>query len=150
MLMKNKSVDVNIQDLDGHTALHWAADKGSSDIVKALLSSSNIRINTQNHEDGYCPLSIAVGGGFKDVVAILVEDERTDLNVSDKDGFTALHTAAKGISGNSGEDERKKKKDILEMLLKHPKVEKSKKDKQGKTAEQRVPKKAADVLKLFK
>ena len=80
--MKNKSVDVNIQDLDGHTALHWAADKGSSDIVKALLSSSNIRINTQNHEDGYCPLSIAVGGGFKDVVAILVEDERTDLNVS--------------------------------------------------------------------
>ena len=41
-------------------------------------------------------------------------------------------------------------KDILEMLLKHPKVDKSKKDKQGKTAEQRVPKKATDVLKLFK
>ena len=82
--MENKSVDVNIQDLDGHTALHWAADKGSSDIVKALLSSSNIKINTQNHEEegGYYPLIIAVGGGFKDVVAILAEDERTDLNVS--------------------------------------------------------------------
>ena len=81
-MMENKSVDVNIQDLDGHTALHWAADKGSSDIVKALLSSSNIKINTQNHEDGYYPLIIAVGGGFKDVVEILAKDERTDLNVS--------------------------------------------------------------------
>ena len=68
-------MDVNRADEDGHTALIWAADKGSEEVRHTSLSPS-------------CTVCYKV-------VDLLLERPELELNSQDGDGFTALYCAAK-------------------------------------------------------
>ncbi|WP_164503859.1 ankyrin repeat domain-containing protein [Rickettsiales endosymbiont of Stachyamoeba lipophora] len=45
-----KHIDVNIQDNDGWTALHYAVKKGHTEIAKYLVQHSKANINLKNHK----------------------------------------------------------------------------------------------------
>ncbi|WP_277592635.1 ankyrin repeat domain-containing protein [Rickettsiales endosymbiont of Stachyamoeba lipophora] len=48
----NEKVDVNAADTLGNTALHHAAKNRNLDIIRILLNSEEIEVNTQNMHKG--------------------------------------------------------------------------------------------------
>ena len=78
-LLKHPAIDVNCVDLDGHSALTWAADKGHTELVKLLLGR-DLNVNVRDNE-GYTPLICAAQMARIDVVDLLLEDGRTDVNL---------------------------------------------------------------------
>ena len=82
--------DLNIQDDDGDTPLHWAAD-GYTDIARALIDAG-ADLNIQD-DDGWTPLHWVAGSGYTDIARALI-DAGADLNIQDDDGWTPLHQVA--------------------------------------------------------
>ena len=62
--------DVNAQDNQGRTALHWAASLGSTAIVKKLSSEYSINIDARDHKSR-TPLFLATMNNHPDSVALL-------------------------------------------------------------------------------
>ncbi|CAN0292326.1 unnamed protein product, partial [Scytosiphon promiscuus] len=85
--------DVNISGVvDGHTALHLAAERGSDRIVNALLAAGADKDALDN--GGATPLIWAADRCHLTVVNTLLEAD-ADVNISGADeGHTALHVAA--------------------------------------------------------
>ena len=49
--MLRRDIEVNAIDVDGHTALIWASDKGNIEVVNHLLKHKDLKVNHQvNHE----------------------------------------------------------------------------------------------------
>lgn len=85
-------VDVNAPEVDGMTALHWAARLNDVATVELLLrAGANVR--TANRYD-VTPLSLACMNGSAVLVRLLLK-AGADANTSLPDGETALMTAAR-------------------------------------------------------
>lgn len=95
-IKKHKGVISLKRDVDGHTALILAIEKGHRDTVELLLE------NGASSSEG---LPWAAGSGYKDIVKQLL-DWGADINARDTYGWTALMTAA-----HTGHNE------IIELLL---------------------------------
>jgi ankyrin repeat protein len=83
--------DVNAQDDQGFTPLHFAAASGTSDEVVQLLLDAGADINARNHNDE-TPLYLAVANttaGKLPIVRLLRERD-ADPTIPAHDGFTAL------------------------------------------------------------
>ncbi len=86
-------VDVNSVDKDkyGNTALHYAAYKNKTEIVKLLLSKgANVNAVSINKET---PLHLACFYGNKEVIELLLA-AGANVNAVRIDGWTPLHVAA--------------------------------------------------------
>ena len=69
-LLRN-GADVNAAQGDGMTALHWAAQKGDTELVAMLLSAgASVRATTRL--GGYTPMHLASQAGHPRVVAALL------------------------------------------------------------------------------
>lgn len=80
---------VNMQDSRGNTALHYAAQKGHTEIVQLLLTKKQaIDINSQN-EDGNTPLHLASLSGYREVIKVLLSCDTIDRERKNKKGYTA-------------------------------------------------------------
>ncbi|KAM3914911.1 acyl-CoA-binding domain-containing protein 6 [Leptodactylus fuscus] len=95
-------IDVNVADDEGRSLLHWACDRGRTELVSLLLFH-NAHINMQDHE-GQTPLHYASACEFLDIVDMLL-DHGADPSVVDHDGFKP-HEATDN-------------KEISEMLKQH-------------------------------
>lgn len=85
--------NIDEEDSDGKTALHWAAEKGLSQIAELLLQK-NASISLQDNT-GRTPLFYAVETAELDVVKLLLEKCKVnDSLIMDRDGKTALYHAA--------------------------------------------------------
>jgi hypothetical protein len=84
-------VDVNAKDELSRTALHWAAEKGHTEVVGALLKIEGIEVNTQD-KWGKTALHIAAQNGHTEVVSALIK-KGADVKAIDQFGRTALHWA---------------------------------------------------------
>lgn len=73
-------VSVNIKDSEGRTPLHWAVDRGHSNVVE-LLVSRNADINVKD-VDGQTPLHYAVVCDREAIAEYLVKN---NANISEKD-----------------------------------------------------------------
>ena len=73
-------------------ALHDAADSGSVEQTRAVLSARFVHVN-QGTPDGYTPLILATVKGFAPVVQVLLT-EGANVSVAADQGFTALHAAS--------------------------------------------------------
>ena len=74
---------MNATDLDGHTALTWAVDKGDVNIIRDLLGNSHLDLNIKDN-DGLSPLILACLPRDEDrseVVRLLISDSRTNVNI---------------------------------------------------------------------
>lgn len=85
-------VDVNMTQIDGATALHWAAYWDEVDLASALLSAG-AKVNASN-ELGVAPLSLACRNGSHTMVATLLAMGADPLT-AEPSGETALMTCAR-------------------------------------------------------
>lgn len=90
-LLKNKSVDVNEENIEGLIALQVAAIKGNSKIVQILLKHG-AAIDQKNIYNKTA-LIVAAEFGHLHIVEILIKNG-ADINAGDSYNFTALHNAA--------------------------------------------------------
>jgi ankyrin len=86
-------VDVNIPEVDGTTALHWAARQGELDLAERLLRAG--ASVTAANRYGITALYLACVDGRADVVELLLKSG-ADARFSGPEGETALMTAARG------------------------------------------------------
>ncbi|XP_075038380.1 acyl-CoA-binding domain-containing protein 6 isoform X2 [Mixophyes fleayi] len=78
------AIDVNVADDEGRSLLHWACDRGRTELVSILLFH-NAHINMQDDE-GQTPLHYASACEFTDIVDHLL-DHGADPSLVDNDGF---------------------------------------------------------------
>ncbi|XP_059488485.1 uncharacterized protein LOC132204174 isoform X2 [Neocloeon triangulifer] len=107
----------------GKRALHWAAEKGHSDVAKFLLSKG-ADVNVRN-DDNDTPLTLAAHFSNEEICRFLV-DNGADLKAVDSDGDDALNLACLtgklenvqyflGLNGFSVEKKGKQGKTALHM-----------------------------------
>ena len=84
--------NVNLQDADGDTALHGAAETGNVEIMRMLLDKG-ANLNAKNKQGG-TPLMWAAVFGNDDAVRLLLS-RGADASLKDNDGVTALEWAAR-------------------------------------------------------
>lgn len=90
-----RHVDVNVPEVDGTTALHWAVHWGEAGLAKSLiLAGANVR---SANRYGVTPLSLACRNGNGEVIQLLLH-AGADPNTALPGGETALMTAARSGS----------------------------------------------------
>jgi ankyrin repeat protein len=90
-LMLNERVNVNEQQADGATALHWAIHWDNLNLVEKLIQAhANVNIADEN---GATPIWVAASNGNADIVNILLE-AGANPNAQLSTGETPLMTAA--------------------------------------------------------
>jgi ankyrin repeat protein len=94
-LLDHPTIDVNVRDESGATALFCAMANRQYEVVKALLekkADSHIGNN-----DRKTVLHLAAEQGNKVLVKTLIEQYNHDLNVVTKDELTPLHLASQNL-----------------------------------------------------
>lgn len=96
------TIDLEIEDECGQTALNIAARNGHFEIVELLLSLNYTkdgkhvnRVNVNHADrDGWTPLRSASWGGHTEVVKLLIKHPDIQIDLADKEQRTALRAAA--------------------------------------------------------
>jgi ankyrin repeat protein len=113
--------DVNPQDADGWTPLHYAIQRNCSATIQALLGDPRIDVSKRT-KLGCTALHLAVKIGALPVIEELLALPQTDANLGDNGGWTPLHMASK--SGDIA---------IVEKLLEVAGIKVNVQDKSGWT-----------------
>jgi hypothetical protein len=103
------------------TPLSHAAENGYEDIVKLLLATGQVDVNSKNC-NGQTPLSWASGNGYEAIVKLLLETGNVDVDSKNNHSGTPLLLAAW-----SGHDA------VVKLLLETGKVDLDSKDYNGQT-----------------
>lgn len=108
-LLRDKGANINAQDRQGCTPLHWAVSKGNRLTMRFFLSICSPNPNIRDHK-GQTPLHIAALRGDHHSVSILLEYSKipVDINATTTTGWTTLSLAVKSGS-----------KSAVEALLNH-------------------------------
>ncbi len=89
----SQGADVNAARGDGMTALHWAAERGDSDLA-GMLIQAGANLDPVTRIGGYTPLHVAARAGSPEVVRLLAE-AGADVEIrAANSGATALHLAS--------------------------------------------------------
>jgi len=97
--------NIDLDDINGDTALIHATRLGYTSIVTQLLDTRLVNVNHFN-KVGDTPFIIAARQGYNDIISLLLDTNLVNVNQFNKIGDTALTVAAR--EGNS---------DIVEMLI---------------------------------
>lgn len=116
-----KGVNPNIVCYEGRTVLQTALLYESFEVVKALLSCSNVEVNARDNE-GDTAFHYAVEPGDKEILTLLLE-KGAHPEISNRAGLTPLHEAAK--QGN---------REVVAWLVEVALVNIHIRDNEGKTA----------------
>lgn len=81
-LLKQEGLDVNAQDQEGNTALHFACETGNAQVVKLLLKRPEIDCNIRAH-DGRTPMDRAIKHEQPLVMPLLSGLKRAHASPSD-------------------------------------------------------------------
>ncbi|VDK60667.1 unnamed protein product [Anisakis simplex] len=87
-----KKALINAGGSDGMTALHMAAERGHEEVVRLLLSDSNINVEATTHasKNKLTPLIMACRMGFRNIADILIDEGHAIVEKGDKLKRTAL------------------------------------------------------------
>lgn len=81
------------KDTWGWTPLSWAARSGHEAVIKVLLETSKVDVESKD-KYGQTPLSWAAENGYVPVVKLLLETGKADVESKDENGQTPLSWAA--------------------------------------------------------
>ncbi|KAI9771507.1 MAG: hypothetical protein M1840_002127 [Geoglossum simile] len=70
----------DLKDSFGRTPLSWAAGNGHEVVVKLLLATEKVDVNSKDSHYGQTPLSWAAGNGHEAVVKLLLATEKVDMD----------------------------------------------------------------------
>jgi hypothetical protein len=93
-------VDVNIQDENGWTALHYSAKRCHEMVVIKILEAPNVNVNvvTRQHENA---LRLAVREDYVSMVKILATNQQLQVTQENLDGETPFQIAFEMKKPNS-------------------------------------------------
>jgi ankyrin repeat protein len=91
-IINKKTININLRDDEGFSALMLAACYGYTEIVDSLISAG-ADLNLQNNE-GFSALMLASYYGHADIVDSLINAAAVDLTLTDNNGASALIFAA--------------------------------------------------------
>ena len=95
-ILSNENTNINYQNENGWSALHYACDEGNLKIVEILIKA-HINVNIKNN-DKKTPLHISVYHGYFDISKLLIENG-ADINVRDNEQNLPIHIcSASGYS----------------------------------------------------
>ncbi|XP_069678278.1 transient receptor potential cation channel protein painless-like [Periplaneta americana] len=103
-------------------------DQDSEDFIVALLAA-NADPNHVNPVRNKAPIHVATENGNYKAVAALLHDSRTDVNIQDNFGCTALHLAAKNFTKNATDMEI-----CVSLLMTQPNMKINKRNRKGRSA----------------
>ena len=92
LLLAHEHIEVNARNDTGCTALHYAASKGHTDVVSALLQHEGIQLDIQDNHGKTTPLIRSITNHHLHIAKKLI-DKRARTNLRDCEGNTALHYA---------------------------------------------------------
>lgn len=87
----DQGYNVNLLDSNGNGALHWAAKKGTLEIVELLVAKHGAQMNSQNIQ-GWSPLHFSIKYG-NDPVSLYLLSQGCDPNILDMEGISPMHMA---------------------------------------------------------
>merc|ERR1712224_363515 len=85
--------EVDTQDKDGWTALHFAATSGHLGIVEELMNNMHLRAVNAKDQTGMSALHWAASYGHPEIAEALMKPGLTEVHEKNKDGLTALELA---------------------------------------------------------
>jgi E3 ubiquitin-protein ligase mind-bomb len=118
-----KSADINAQDEEGLSALHWAIQCKSKTAVKELLKHKDVDVNVKD-KDNFTPLhSATLWSNIPIDLFRTILEKSTNVNAQAQNGHTALRLAL-----------RKENETAVKELLKHKDVDVNLKNNKNQTA----------------
>ena len=115
-----EKIDVNLPEVDGSTALHWASNYGNSEVVNLLLNAG-ADVHASNRY-GITPLVLACAGGNKLIIEKLLE-AGADVNYIHSGGESVLMTASRTATA-----------EVIELLLAYGANPNIREPRRGQTA----------------
>jgi ankyrin repeat protein len=112
LLIETKGCDINVQDNDKNTPIHYALysfdpnDGGDITVLVYLLNEKGINVNLKS-QSGYTSLHYACNNINKlqlEIFKLLIETHGAVVNVQDNDNNTPLHQAIRWFDPNQGGD----------------------------------------------
>jgi len=98
LLFREPGIEINVQDEDGCTPLHIAAQRGHVNVVERFLGQDPCLIDiTCQNSNSFTPLDLAIDKGHVEVVRVLLKfTSESDLTRKNScSGNTTLHIATK-------------------------------------------------------
>lgn len=94
----NEGANVNQKDENGQTALHYAAQRGYTEVARTLIERG-AWVNPKDKE-GRTPLIVASEIGYTPMIDLLIA-KGANIHSQDKDGRFALHHAVLGAGSEA-------------------------------------------------
>ncbi|KAH6908122.1 hypothetical protein BKA70DRAFT_291469 [Coprinopsis sp. MPI-PUGE-AT-0042] len=94
-VLKQPGIDVNAVEIDGYTALAFAAKQCRDPVVRILVQVTGRDINTRNYL-GWTPLMVASQKGYVEIVRTLLAQEDIRVDTVGEQQWTAVMLAANG------------------------------------------------------
>jgi ankyrin repeat protein len=110
-IILEKSKDVNAQEEDGNTALHWAIGQENRTAVEELLKRDDVDVNLKNNNRRRALHCAAEWKNMPRNLFRVILGKSTDVNAQDKHGWTALHWAI-AMENRTAVEELLKRKDV--------------------------------------
>lgn len=89
------------------TLMGWSAYSGNTAVVKMLLDTPGIEVDSKD-ASGRTPLSVAASAGSVEIVKLLLDTNRVDVNTRDNAGVSPIHLATQNRFD-----------DVVELLKEH-------------------------------
>ena len=126
LLLEQPSIKVNLVDMEGCTALHYAASEGHRNAVALLIADLPTWAEVVDGE--LTALMWSVMSSNFEAAKLLLDNPRVDVSWKNSLGLSALHMAFSPPASG-----RKNSMKVLQLLLAHPRVDVNYKDLPGMT-----------------